>query len=290
MKFTFRIFFSILAVVFISYFIVSVFVRSAAPPEVAEPPVLTESPARIYGVVEPAGREVFVSPPVTKRVIKIYVKEGDMVKREQVFCSLENDIEMAQLQLAQAKVESARRTLSLSQDDNRRKKNLYDTNVEAESEYIKALLKMELDQSSLTVARREVELAKASLAQLELKSPIDGKVYKFDVRLGETLSAGDNSRIIVGAPGLWVRLFVESFWLERIKKGGQYKIFHSETNEYLGEGTVIHSAPYMGRRNFRTEDSQERFDTKFQEVVLSLESQKDTIPLGLSVVAELSGE
>jgi RND family efflux transporter MFP subunit len=290
MRFTFRIFFGILAVVLISYFIVSVFVRSAAPPEVAEPPVLTESPARIYGVVEPAGREVFVSPPVTKRVIKIYVKEGDMVKREQVFCSLENDIEMAQLQLAQAKVESARRTLSLSQDDNRRKKNLYDTNVEAESEYIKALLKMELDQSSLTVARREVELAKASLAQLELKSPIDGKVYKFDVRLGETLSAGDNSRIIVGAPGLWVRLFVESFWLERIEKGGQYKIFHSETNEYLGEGTVIHSAPYMGRRNFRTEDSQERFDTKFQEVVLSLESQKDTIPLGLSVVAELSGE
>jgi hypothetical protein len=43
----------------------------------------------------------------------------------------------------------------------------------------------------------------------------------------------------------------------------------------------------MGRRNFRTEDSQERFDTKFQEVVLELVSSKEDVPIGLSVIAEL---
>jgi len=43
----------------------------------------------------------------------------------------------------------------------------------------------------------------------------------------------------------------------------------------------------MGRRDFKTEDMQERFDTKYQEVVLNLMSEKKSIPLGLSVVAEL---
>ena len=72
--------------------------------------------------------------------------------------------------------------------------------------------------------------------------------------------------------------------------GARYKVYNSETDEYLGEGEVTYKAPYVGRRNFRTEDTQERFDTKFQEVVLLLDQEKETIPIGLSVVAELSPE
>ena len=123
-----------------------------------------------------------------------------------------------------------------------------------------------------------------------LHSPIDGKVYKFDVRLGETLSSGDITRIIVGSHDLWVRFFIESFWMDRIVPGARYKIYHSETNGYLGSGQVLSRAPYMGRRDFRTEDVQERFDTKFQEVVLSFTPEKNDIPIGLSVVAELVEE
>ncbi len=39
--------------------------------------------------------------------------------------------------------------------------------------------------------------------------------------------------------------------------------------------------PYMGRRNYRTEDLQERFDTKFQDVILELKPEKKDIPIGL---------
>jgi hypothetical protein len=113
-------------------------------------------------------------------------------------------------------------------------------------------------------------------------------VYKFDVRLGETLAAGDNTRIILGSPDLWIRLYVESYWLDRITLGSRYNVFHSETSELLGSGEVIYKSPYVGKRDTRTEDVQERFDTKFQEVVLSLKKEKEIIPIGLSVVAELS--
>jgi multidrug efflux pump subunit AcrA (membrane-fusion protein) len=273
----------------LSFILYSLMIASS-PPQAAEPPVLSESPARVYGAVEPAGREVFVSPPVTKEVVQIFVKEGDTVRKGQVLCLLDNDVERAELALAEAKVASAERSIDITSDDMSRKKTLYSQKVDSEFGYTQSRLKKELDVSNLRVALREVELATARLKELEMTSPVDGKVYKFDVRLGETLASGDITRIIVGSPDLWVRFFIESFWIDRIAIGSRYKIYHSETNQYLGSGQVLSRAPYMGRRDFRTEDVQERFDTKFQEVVLSFTAEKNDIPIGLSVVAELVEE
>jgi RND family efflux transporter MFP subunit len=268
-------------------FMFTSFVKSSKPPQVAKPPVLPETPARVYGKIEPAGREVYVSPPMTKRVVAIYVKEGDMVKKGQALCSLESEVETAQVNLTLSKIESAKKTLEITQDDFKRKKNLYVQKTDSEFSYTQSRLKSELDANSIAVAEREAQLAKARLEELQLKSPVDGMVYKFDVRLGETLAAGDNTRIILGAQDLWVRLFVESYWLDRVKPGSQYKVYNSETNKQIGSGKVVFALPYVGRRDFRTEDSQERFDTKFQEVVLALDDKQGEAPIGLSVMAVL---
>jgi RND family efflux transporter MFP subunit len=269
-------------------FMFTSFVKSSKPPQVAKPPVLPETPARVYGKIEPAGREVYVSPPMTKRVVAIYVKEGDMVKKGQVLCQLESEVETAQLNLTLAKIETAKKALEITRDDFKRKKNLYAQRTDSEFSYTQSRLKSELDANNIAVAEREAQLAQAQLEELQLKSPVDGMVYKFDVRLGETLAAGDNTRIILGGKDLWVRLFVESYWLDRVKPGSQYKVYNSETNKVIGSGKVIFALPYVGRRDFRTEDSQERFDTKFQEVVLALDDrQSDAPPIGLSVMAVL---
>ncbi|MCX5898272.1 MAG: efflux RND transporter periplasmic adaptor subunit [Proteobacteria bacterium] len=268
-------------------FMLTSFVKSSKPPQVAKPPVLPETPARVYGKIEPAGREVYVSPPMTKRVVAIYVKEGDMVKKGQALCSLESEVETAQVNLTLSKIESAKKMLEITQDDFKRKKNLYVQKTDSEFSYTQSRLKSELDANSIAVAELEAQLAKAQLEELQLKSPVDGMVYKFDVRLGETLAAGDNTRIILGAQDLWVRLFVESYWLDRVKPGSQYKVYNSETNKLIGSGKVVFALPYVGRRDFRTEDSQERFDTKFQEVVLALDDKQGEAPIGLSVMAVL---
>jgi multidrug efflux pump subunit AcrA (membrane-fusion protein) len=268
------------------FFIISSFKKSSSPPKVANPPDLSEVPARVYGIMEPAEREVFVSPPITKRVIEVYVRERDLVKSGQRLCDLENSIEQEQMRLAQAKVALAQKNLEISLDELNRAKKLYKKRVDTEYKYAQAKFQKELNMKRLKVANHELDVAKAQLEQTVLRSPIDGIVYKFDVRLGETLSAGDNERIILGSSGLWVRLFIESFWKDKVRTGLQCKIFDSETLEYLGIGKIIKRAPYMGRRDFRTEDAQERFDTKFQEVILELNPEKENIPIGLSVVAE----
>jgi RND family efflux transporter MFP subunit len=220
-------------------FMFTSFVKSSKPPQVAKPPVLPDTPARVYGKIEPAGREVYVSPPMTKRVVAIYVKEGDLVKKGQVLCALESEVETAQVNLTLAKIETAKKALEITQDDFKRKKNLYAQKTDSEFSYTQSRLKSEQDTNSIAVAEREAQLAKAQLEELQLKSPIDGVVYKFDVRLGETLASGDNTRIILGAKDLWVRLFVESYWLDRVKPGSKYKVYNSETNKLIGSGNVL---------------------------------------------------
>jgi len=271
-----------------SVFIVRSLGRSSAPPEVARPPDLSRAPARVYGKVEPAGREVYVTAPLTRRIVRLHAREGESVRAGQLLLSLDSGIETADLQVALAKVESLRRELAIDQDVLKRQERLFAKDVDTEYAFTQAKLQAELVQSRLVLAEKEADLGRARLRQLELRSPVDGRIYKFDVRLGESLTADDASKIVLGAPELWVRLSVEAFWLDRVRAGDRYQVFDSETNAALGQGEVIFKAPYLGRRNFRTEDDQERFDTKYADVVLRLEGARPDIAMGQSVVAVLA--
>ena len=270
-----------------SVFIVRTLIRSSPRPQVAQPPDLSQAPARVYGKIEPAGREVFVASPVTRRITRIRVQEGDAVKQGQVLLSLESEIERARLQVALAKVESLRRTVVIDQDILKRRESLYVKEADTEYAFTQARLQVELDLSNLVLAEKEVDLARAELDRLELRSPVDGLVYKLDIRLGESLPADDASKIILGSADLWVRLSVEAFWKDRVRIGDRHQVFDSETNALVGRVEVIAKSPYLGRRNFRTEDDQERFDTKYTDVILKLDESTPSAPLGLSVVAVL---
>ncbi len=268
-------------------FIINSFKNSSQPPAIAQPPDITAAPARLYGTIEPAGREVYVSPPLTRQVTVLYAQEGDSIKAGQRLCDLENSIEQQEVELAEAKVALSQKALELNLDEVKRTKRLFAKRIDSEYKYTQALIQKETELKRLKVVKHELHVAKARLEQTILRAPIDGVVYKFDVRLGETLQSGDNSRIILGSPELWARLQVESYWKDRVQDGMSFKIYDTETSEFLGTGSVIRRMPYMGRRDFRTEDAQERFDTKFQEVILALTPEKEGIPIGLSIVAEL---
>jgi RND family efflux transporter MFP subunit len=261
----------------------------ASRPPASPTPVESEGvPARVYGRLEPAGGEVYVSPPVTRSVEEIRVTEGEVVAQGEVLCVLERDVEKARFRVAEARVASLRKSVELERDTFERRGELFANGRISEYEYTQAKLAAELAARNLQVANGELALARAELAQLELRSPVAGVVYKIDLRLGETIRAGDNTKIVVGGRGYWVRLYVESFWVDRVREGTAYKVYDAETGAYVGLGKVVERKPYLGGRDFQSDDLRERFDTKFQEVILDLEPAREGLPLGLSVVAELA--
>jgi multidrug efflux pump subunit AcrA (membrane-fusion protein) len=263
------------------------FARSRPVKHVAAAPKPADTPVRVYGRIEPSGQEVYVTSPVSRAVTRVLASEGELVKKGQPLCSLESSVELAQLAASEARVGAIERTLALSRDSYERNHALFTAKGLSEYEYTQSRLKKELDEANLEAAQRDADLIQAQLDQLVLRVPQSGRVYKFDVRLGQTLTAGDNTRVILGSPNLAARLYVEAFWASRVKSGLRCRISDVETGELVGSGPVTAIAPYLGKRSFRAEDPQERLDTDYQEVVVTLDSLARPTPVGLKVLAEL---
>lgn len=278
------LFLVLVLIVWLSYTRISLH-KASAPPEPPRAPSLSESPVRVYGRVEPLGREVFVGPQQSRRVTRIFVKEGQGVKAGQVLCELESDIERQSLRVAGARAEELARRLDLALDDLSRKEKLLASDAIAEFDVSQKRLEVKLLRQQLATAKEEVELRKRELATLTLRSPIEGLVCKFDVRVGEQLTPQDYERIVLGKQEKQVRVYIESFWTGNVHVGDRLIIRDSETLAVLGEGRVTAISPYVGTRDFRTEDALERLDTKYAQAILRMEGIRE-IPIGKMVLCE----
>jgi len=155
--------------------------------------------------------------------------------------------------------------------------------AQAVIQYSQKSLEAEALGRQIETARAEVELRRRELDTLSLRSPVQGRLYKFDVRLGEQLTPQDYQRIVIGRPEKQVRVFVESFWLDRVRVGQAFRVQDAETLRTVGSGRVVAVSDYVGARNFRSEDAFERLDTKYAQAVLHMEGAA-SVPLGKLVV------
>jgi multidrug resistance efflux pump len=157
--------------------------------------------------------------------------------------------------------------------------------AEAEIEFSQKTLEAEQLRRQIATAEAEVELKHRQLDTLILRSPIKGFLYTFDVRLGEHLTPQDYQRIVLGNPEMQVRLFLESFWIDKVRVGDRFLVRDAEIPRKIGIGKVVWISDYVGARDFRTEDSLERLDTKYAQAILQLE-KATPITLGKIVLCE----
>lgn len=260
--------------------------KASTPPKLGKEPSLDNTPVRVYGIVEPLGREVYIGPLQPRRVIEVAVKEGDTVKKNDVLIRLDDELERKSLMIAQSRLDEAIKRLAILQDDLMRKRELIKSKSISEFELNQIELQAKLQEQQIETARAEIELQKTQIEKLTLRSPIKGVVYKLDIRVGEQITPQDYSRIVIGNNEKQVRMFVEAFWRNRIKINDKVLIKDGTTQDTIGKGTVVSVLPYMGARDFRTEDPLERTDTKYQQVIVTFDSLSD-VPLGLLVQCEL---
>lgn len=260
--------------------------KSSAPPEPSRTPSLPDAPLRVYGLVEPLNREIFLGPLQTRRVIAVFVKEGDTVRKNQALCMLEQDLEIRSIRIAQSRVEEAKRQLAVIQNDLALKRQLAASQTISEFELTQIELQAKLMEQQIETAQAEERLREAELEKLTLRAPSDGIVYKMDVRVGEQLIPQDYTRIVIGRAEKQVRLFVETFWLHSIRVGQRCRVLEAETLRETGTGSIISVSPYVGARDFRTDDRLERIDTKYAQAIVKLDSLTTT-PIGMQVIGQL---
>lgn len=132
---------------------------------------------------------------------KIYVDEGQSVKKGQLLFQIMPKVYEAELQKAEAEVKFA-------EIERQNTKSLSDRNIVAPNEL--AMARAKLDK-----ANAEVALAKVHLQFTEIRAPFDGIIDRFKVRVGSLLGEGDLLTTLSDNSKMWVYFNVpEAEYLE----------------------------------------------------------------------------
>ncbi|MEO6282009.1 MAG: efflux RND transporter periplasmic adaptor subunit [Dyadobacter sp.] len=121
---------------------------------------------------------------------KIYVDEGQFIKKGQLMFKIMPMLYEAEQQKSQAEV-------NFAEIEYRNTKSLADSNVVSKNEL--ALAKAKLDK-----AKAELGLATTHLGFTEIRAPFDGMMDHFQVRLGSLLDEGDLLTTMSDNSEMWV--------------------------------------------------------------------------------------
>ena len=160
-------------------------------------------------LIEPT-QMVELGSPVTGRLDSVYVKRGDLVKKNQILATLESNTEHAASELAKFKslqvgpAKMAESKMAFSKRKLNRRQELA-------SEKLMSVQDSEDTESELRVAEAELQIAKENrqIAKLELqqqnslldlrtiRSPVDGVVVDQGAFQGEIFEPGSNKKFII---------------------------------------------------------------------------------------------
>jgi multidrug efflux system membrane fusion protein len=167
-------------------------VALAGPPDVA---VIHPVQREVFDHVDIAGRiEASQSVKIRARVSgyleKMHFKEGSLVKTGDLLFQIDDRLQRAELDKAQAEVKKAEAGLKLAQSDHDRvvKLGKMDVAREEADRYLAVL-----DQAKATVAAAQAALAEAklNLGFTRIASPIDGRIGRTSVDVGNLVREAD---------------------------------------------------------------------------------------------------
>jgi RND family efflux transporter MFP subunit len=164
------------------------------------------------GAVE-AIDEAYISPQTTGQIEKIFVEEGDMVKKGQLLAKLDTKIIENNIKEVETGLELAKVTYE-------KQKELWDKKIGSEIQYLQAKNKYESLQSRLETLRSQYDLS-------FIKSPINGYVDDVAQKTGEIASPGRVLFHIVDLKNLLVKAKVSEVYLPVISKGDKITITFS---------------------------------------------------------------
>ena len=145
---------------------------------------------------------------------KIYVDEGQMVKKGQLMFKIMPLVYQAELKKAEAEVKFA-------EIEYQNTKSLAESNVVAPTE-------LALAEAKLNKAQAELALAKVHLQFTEVRAPFDGIMDHFHVRLGSLIEEGELLTTLSDNSDIWVYFNVpEAEYLDyasRVKKDSVMKV------------------------------------------------------------------
>jgi len=154
--------------------------------------------------------EAYISPEVSGQIEKIYVKEGDRVKRGQLLAQLNSDI-------MQDNMRELKTSLELASYTYKKQKSLWEKHIGSELQYLQAKTNFESLQNKLNTLQTQYQRS-------FIKSPIDGYVDVIDLKVGEMAIPGQRFFHVVNLNKLYVNAQISEAYLPIIHEGDAVEV------------------------------------------------------------------
>lgn len=189
-----------------------------------------EASLRFSATLE-AERDVEVLAEATRRVVQLFVEEGDTVHKGQLLVQLQDEEQRSAL---------AKATSDLNQRERefKRQQSLFEQNLISEQTFIDA--EYQFDQAKLSI-----EDAKRELAYTEVRAPINGIITNRNVSLGDYVSVNQSLFRIVDFNSIVARIYVPEHELPRLKRGQSVRLSADALGGEAFSGSVDRISPVV---------------------------------------------
>jgi HlyD family secretion protein len=240
--------------------------------------------------------------------------EGELLVAKAELARTEKGLRSEDVEAVAAEAESARARAELSASTLERMEKLTKSGAATVDEIDRARRQAAIDKKAadaafarrkaaesgsriedITVAKARVaaaagrrDQARAALARLSVRAPIEGEILAIKLRGGEYYVPGGAEPLLVmgDTSALRVRMDVDERDVAAIQRGAIAEVTSSAQPGRKFSGRVLEIARRMGRKNVRTDDPTERIDTKILEVLIELDGAPELFP-GQRVLATL---
>jgi len=175
------------------------------------------STIRVVGMIE--APEVNITSRLAGRIDDFNLLEGDVVRRNQIVCRIEDVDLKNQLRRAAADVAQARAKVSETRREFSRMRQLIAEKVISVRERDNAETAYDQARAGLTSAEANVRFYKDQLADTAIRSPIDGVVVHKALEVGEWVTPGTPILTVDDLSTIWARVDVPETELRTIHVG-----------------------------------------------------------------------
>jgi len=201
--------------------------------------------------------------------------------------------ELRQAQLSWERIKQLRKAKAVAQqqaDDQQSRVTALTAEVEAAKARAELILapprgdEVRMAKARVDSAKARLELARVQLERARLRAPCAGRVLRLNVEPGELAGpeTPEPALVMADTRKLLVKAFVEEIDAPRLQLGMPVEVAADGLPERKFRGRVTRLAHCMGRKELRSDQPDERYDTKTRETWIELETA-EALVVGLRV-------
>jgi len=173
-------------------FLFSIFMIFYTSVKIKPPPILFPPPippythyVAGYGLIEAESENIDVGTPFPEIVDKVYIKNGDYVKKGTPLYKLNTQTREAELERLIKLKETKQKALEDQKKQYSFYQRLENKNAVSESMYYDQFYKLQIAQKELNEVEAQINVEKTNIKRSTITAPIDGKVLDMNLREGE---------------------------------------------------------------------------------------------------------